>query len=39
MLPSDGVFNVTGKLLVDSLILVHCKVTSSKSLAPATCFN
>ena len=39
MLLPDGVFNVTGKSLVDSLIYVHCKVTSSESLALVTCFN
>ena len=32
-------FNVTGESLVDGLILVHCKVTSSESLALVTCFN
>ena len=39
MLPPDDFLNVTRKLLVDSLIYVHCKVASSKLLALATCFN
>ena len=39
MLLPDSVFSVTGKLLVDSLIYVHCKVASSELLALATCLN
>ena len=38
MLPPVDVFNMNGKSLVDSLIYVHCKTASSKSLALANPF-
>ena len=38
MLPLVDVFNMTGVLLVDSLIYVHCKAASSELLVLATHF-